>query len=164
MARDLAGTMMSRYTDVMNSKDESVSDTQSKKKVLHKLLIVEDERLFAQLLCDALSDIEGTEVEIAHNGREALVKISESNYDLILTDIQMPEMNGKELLKTIRSHDEKVGILVLTAFPEVDYIREFNDLGIEDFLSKVECDLENLQNLVVEYFRRKEIEFLSDSF
>jgi len=132
--------------------------------VLHRLLIVEDEKLFSQLLCDALADIEGTEVDIAHNGNEALEKIANTSYDLILTDIQMPQMNGKELLKNIRSRDEDVGILVLTAFPEVDYIREFNDLGIEDFLSKTECDLEKLQQMVMEYFRRKEIEFLSDSF
>lgn len=131
---------------------------------MRKLLIVEDEKLFAQLLSDAFSDIEGTEVDMAGNGKEALEMLSKKTYDLVLTDIHMPEMNGRELLKSIRSKDNDVGIIILTAFPEVDYIKEFNDLGIEDFLSKAECDLKSLQELVSEYFRRKEIEFLSESF
>ena len=131
---------------------------------MKRILIVEDERLFAQLLCDALSDQEDTEVVVAHNGREALEIMDESQFDLLLTDIHMPELNGRELLKNLRSRDNQVGIIVLTAFPEVDYIKEFNDLGIVEFLSKDECDLSALQELVADYFHRQKVDFLADAF
>lgn len=131
---------------------------------MKKILIVEDEKLFAQLLSDALSDNEDTDVELASNGRIALQMMDSTDYDLVLTDIHMPEMNGREFLKSLRSRNSKVGIIVLTAFPEVDYIKEFNDLGIEDFLSKDECDLNALQKLVEDYFHRRKVDFLVGGF
>lgn len=152
------------YTLLMSEADSIDKSVSSEAGILHRILIVEDEKLFSQLLCDALSDLEATAVDLAGNGQEALEKISKADYDLIITDIQMPLMNGKDLLKNIRSINQNVGILVLTAFPEVDYIREFNSLGIEDFLSKTECDLELLQQMVQGFLRRRQIEFLSDVF
>lgn len=148
----------------MNHSDPIKNLNSAQTGILHRILIVEDEKLFSQLLCDALSDLEATAVDLAANGQEALEKILQTEYDLIITDIQMPFMNGRDLLKNIRSQDQNVGILVLTAFPEVDYIREFNDLGIEDFLCKTECDLELLQHMVQGILRRRQIEFLSDVF
>ena len=148
----------------MNHSDPIKNLNSAQTGILHRILIAEDEKLFSQLLCDALSDLEATAVDLAANGQEALEKILQTEYDLIITDIQMPFMNGRDLLKNIRSQDQNVGILVLTAFPEVDYIREFNDLGIEDFLCKTECDLELLQHMVQGILRRRQIEFLSDVF
>ena len=65
-----------------------------------RILIVEDEKLFAQLLSDALSDQENVEVNMASNGKIALQMIEDTEYNLVLTDIHMPEMNGREFLKT----------------------------------------------------------------
>lgn len=129
-----------------------------------KILVVEDEKLFAQLLSDALSDQDSLEVHMASNGKEALEMLKNEEYSLVLTDIHMPEMNGREFLKRLRSVNNMIGIVVLTAFPQVDYIREFNDLGIVEFLAKDECDLEVLQNLVSNFLHLQKVEFLSDDF
>ena len=129
-----------------------------------RILIVEDEKLFAQLLSDALSDQENVEVSIASNGKIALEMIDETEFNLVLTDIHMPEMNGREFLKHLRSISNNIGIVVLTAFPQADYIKEFNDLEIVEFLSKDECDLIALQTLVSSYLHRQKVEFLSEDF
>ena len=57
------------------------------------ILVVDDEPLVAALMADTLG-LEGYEVETAKNGREALEKIAARSYDLILSDLQMPELDG----------------------------------------------------------------------
>ena len=120
--------------------------------------------MFAQLLSDALSDQENVEVSIASNGKIALEMIEETEFNLVLTDIHMPEMNGREFMKQLRGLSNNVGIVVLTAFPQADYIKEFNDLEIVEFLSKDECDLTALQTLVSSYLHKQKVEFLSEDF
>lgn len=129
-----------------------------------RILIVEDEKLFAQLLSDALSDQENVEVSMASNGKIALQMLEDTEFNLVLTDIHMPEMNGREFLKNLRSLNNDVGIIVLTAFPQADYIKQFNDLEIVEFLSKDECDLIALQTLVDSYLHKQKVEFLSEGF
>ena len=129
-----------------------------------RILIVEDEKLFAQLLSDALSDQENVEVSMASNGKIALQMLEDTEFNLVLTDIHMPEMNGREFLKNLRSLNNDVGIIVLTAFPQADYIKQFNDLEIVEFLSKDECDLIALQTLVSTYLHKQKVEFLSEGF
>lgn len=129
-----------------------------------RILVVEDEKLFAQLLSDALSDQESIEVSMASNGKIALEMLEQGDYSLVLTDINMPEMNGREFLKRLRSANNDIGIVVLTAFPEADYIKEFNDLEIVEFLSKDECDLRALQTLVNNVLHRQKMDFISDDF
>jgi len=127
-----------------------------------RILIVEDEKLFAQLLSDALSDQENVEVSMASNGKIALQMFEDTEFNLVLTDIHMPEMNGREFLKNLRGLNNHVGIIVLTAFPQADYIKQFNDLEIVEFLSKDECDLIGLQTLVSSYLHKQKVEFLSE--
>ena len=129
-----------------------------------RILVVEDEKLFAELLSDALSDQENVEVSIAPNGKVALEMIAQTEFNLVLTDIHMPEMNGREFLRNLRGLNNNLGIVVLTAFPQADYIKEFNDLEVVEFLSKDECDLQALQSLVASYLHRQKIDFLSEDF
>ncbi|MBW7874827.1 MAG: response regulator [Candidatus Cloacimonetes bacterium] len=127
-----------------------------------KILIVEDERLFAQLLCDALQALPNVIVHVAENGVLALERFQSDSYDLIFTDIHMPEMNGVEFLKKIRTLNDKVGIFVLTAHVQENYIRTFNNLGIEDFLAKSDCDLMELRNLVLNYFHKQAVQLFAE--
>ncbi len=128
-----------------------------------KILVVEDERLFAQLLRDALMVLPGIHVDVAANGDEGLKALDSAEYDLIFTDIHMPEMDGEDFLKAVRSQNETIGIFVLTAHVQENYVRQFNVLGIEDYLDKSNCDLGELRKMVKEYFRRKDIELMSES-
>lgn len=130
--------------------------------MLRKIMVVEDEKLFAQLLSDALKSLPGVQVETVANGADALIALHHHRFDLIFTDIHMPWMNGIEFLTKLREEDSKVGIFVLTAHPQEGYIRSLNHLGIEDFLVKSECDLMYLRSIVEEYFHRLDIELLAE--
>jgi CheY-like chemotaxis protein len=65
-----------------------------------RILIVDDEKVFSDYLRQILSR-KGFESAVAHNGEEALALCERSTYDLILTDIKMPKMDGLELLKRL---------------------------------------------------------------
>src|ERR1051326_9164305 len=77
-----------------------------------RILIVEDDEDIVELLVTVL-DEESNNIEVALNGSEALAKIhTDSNYDLIISDFRMPQMDGLSLLneiKTIRSEERRVG-------------------------------------------------------
>jgi YesN/AraC family two-component response regulator len=129
--------------------------------IKRQVLIVEDEKLFGTLLSDAINDDDELEAFCVLNGKEGLKLLEEKNIELIITDIHMPEMDGREFIdKVCMRYGDSLGIIVLTAFPKEDYIRELNQHDIVEFLTKDECDLEFLLNHVKEFFRRKNIDLL----
>jgi putative two-component system response regulator len=101
------------------------------------ILIVEDNQVLREGIREMLS-VEGYHVLCASNGKEALEQMSTFNPDLILSDIAMPEMDGFEFLRQVRSHAEWVTIpfLILTARGEKDDILIGKSLGVEDYLVK----------------------------
>lgn len=103
------------------------------------VLIVEDHQINALLLGKFLKLNEVT-FDHAMNGKEALVKIKETDYDLILMDLQMPELNGFETASTIRSMDglkyKEVPIIALSASSFNEEKDKVLDAGMNDFLGK----------------------------
>jgi CheY-like chemotaxis protein len=79
-----------------------------------RILLCEDNALNAKI-CTNLLQSEGCIVDIASNGKEGVEKASEGNYDLILMDIRMPVMDGREAAKQIRSLNKDIPIVALTA-------------------------------------------------
>ena len=79
-----------------------------------KILIVDDNRDLASLLKMMLED-EGYEVKSAEDGRDGYLAYLLFRPDLVITDIQMPEKDGLELMKTIRAHDPKVRTIYMSA-------------------------------------------------
>ncbi len=71
------------------------------------ILVVEDEPLVAALIADAL-ELEGYEVETAKDGREALEKIAARSYDVILSDLRMPELDGVGLYRELEQRHESL--------------------------------------------------------
>ncbi len=101
------------------------------------ILIVEDNQVLREGLREILA-IEGYHVLCASNGKEALQEMSTFNPDLILSDLAMPEMDGFEFLRAVRSRPEWVTIpfLILTARGEKDDVLIGKSLGAEDYLVK----------------------------
>ena len=100
-----------------------------------RILIIEDEPQLARLLQLELQ-FEEFEADIAHTGREGLKKFKEENYDLILLDIMLPEMNGMEVLQQIRSTPSYIPVILLTAKNDVkDKVAGLN-LGANDYVTK----------------------------
>ena len=82
-----------------------------------------------------LSDT-GAEIDIANNGREGAEKALADHFDLILMDIQMPEMDGYEALEMIRSKDQNTPVIALTAHALREERERAQRAGFNDYLTK----------------------------
>ena len=103
-----------------------------------KILLVEDNEL-NQLLAVKVFEKWNKKIDIVDNGKLAIEKITNNTYDIILMDIQMPEMDGLELTSYIRENmGEKsvIPIIALTAHATVDEEQKCLDSGMNDYLSK----------------------------
>ncbi len=101
-----------------------------------KILVVEDMEL-NQLLMKTLLDDFGFECEIAGNGKIAVDKLKKNNYDIILMDLQMPEMNGFEATEYIRKTMKlNIPIIALTADVTTVDVAKCKAVGMNDYISK----------------------------
>lgn len=100
-----------------------------------KVLFVEDEKIIREKISSSLSYIVG-EVVCASDGMEALEALKSFSPDLIMTDIEMPHVNGIELIKKVRQKDKDICIMVLTAYTSEKYLLELINLHIEKYIVK----------------------------
>ena len=99
------------------------------------ILIVEDELKIARLLQLEL-EYEGYRTQIAHTGMDGLLAFRDGQVDLVLLDVNLPEMSGFEVLKRIRTTDDLTPVLMLTAKSTVKDKVEGLDLGANDYITK----------------------------
>ncbi|NOY52210.1 MAG: sigma-54-dependent Fis family transcriptional regulator [Deltaproteobacteria bacterium] len=99
------------------------------------VLIVEDEDRMRELLHKIIAR-EGYEVEEAANGSTALARIEDHVYDIVLTDIKMPGLNGIELLKEIKKISPRTYVIIMTAFGTINSAVEAMKQGAYDYISK----------------------------
>ena len=99
-----------------------------------KILVVDDEKLIVKGISVSLQ-ADGMEVDAAYDGEEALGKIREKNYDMVLLDVMLPKMSGMDVCQAVREFSD-VPIIMLTAKGEdMDKILAF-DNGVDDYLTK----------------------------
>jgi len=131
-----------------------------------RILVVDDEASIREFLQIMLKR-EKMDVDLAENGRVAWDKLANEQYDLIISDIQMPEMSGIDLLKKVKEKDPATPVLMITAFGSTETAVEAMKLGAFDYLTKpfkiddvklrIEKALEN-KSLVQDNIRlRKEV-------
>ena len=101
----------------------------------HRVLVVDDEPAVNELICDALR-LAGYEPQVATHGMEALRLIRESPVDLVILDINMPDLDGYEVLSRIRAQENQTPVIVLTARIESTDTRKGFQLGADDFVRK----------------------------
>ena len=99
-----------------------------------RLLIVDDEELIRDLIKEYAED-EGYSCDLACDGSEALEKVEENKYDLIIMDVMMPNMDGYTAMKGIREICDIPVIMLSARVDEVDKLKGF-DLGIDDYVTK----------------------------
>jgi len=100
-----------------------------------RILIVEDEAALAKTMANGLK-AEGYEVDVADSGLTGLWAARENDYDAIILDLLLPEMNGFKLCQSLREDHNNVPILVLTAKQGEHDEAEALDTGADDFLRK----------------------------
>ena len=115
----------------------------------YDILIVEDDLSLCEALCDTL-EIGGYRVVSARNGTEALIKLEYGQFKLVVSDVQMPVMDGFELLKNMQHKYSKTPVLLMTAFGTIPKAVEAMQAGASDYLIKP-FDAAALVNKVADY-------------
>jgi two-component system response regulator (stage 0 sporulation protein F) len=95
---------------------------------MKKLLIVDDQNGIRILLTEVFST-EGYQTYQASNGKLALEIVRNASPDLVLLDMKIPGMDGLDILKHIKSIDASIKVIMMTAYGELDMIKEATDLG-----------------------------------
>jgi len=123
---------------------------------LRKILVIDDEQNIRRMLARVLSS-EGFIVKEAINGLEALKRLEEENYSLVLLDLKMPGLNGIETLKKIRKNDLNLPVIMMSAYGSILEAVEAMKLGALDYLIKP-FDIEELKILIKRAIKQYELE------
>ena len=102
---------------------------------MEKILIVDDEEN-ARIGLEKLLEREGYQVNAVANGFEALDYLSRKSVDLVITDINMPEMNGLVFLRELNRTHPTVSLIMVTAYGGVESYLEAMNLGAFEYLNK----------------------------
>ena len=100
-----------------------------------RILLAEDEQMLAEILSDTLTD-RGFEVALAYNGEQALQMARADHFDVIVTDVMMPRLDGFSLTRRLRSEGRNVPVLFLTARSATEDVVQGFKVGGNDFLRK----------------------------
>jgi DNA-binding response OmpR family regulator len=102
-----------------------------------KILIIEDDRYISKMYQLKLS-LDGFDVQVADNGRIGLEKVSEFKPDIILTDILMPELDGFEVIKSVKADEDlkTIPILIMSNLGQEDHIQKGLELGALGYIVK----------------------------
>lgn len=103
---------------------------------MKNVLVVDDEMVLRMLIVDSLEDLD-CQVDEAENGMEAIEKINEHNYDIMILDYMMPELTGIELLNKVDSESIKdTYVLMLTAKAQEKDQLQAKEAGVDYFMKK----------------------------
>ena len=109
---------------------------------MYKILLLEDDELFSSTVEEILQD-EGFIVDVANDGEECLSLNYEKNYDLYIFDINVPKINGLDLLKQLRQSNDNTPTIFLTSYKDRDTLHDAFLKGCDDYLKKP-VDLDEL--------------------
>jgi DNA-binding NtrC family response regulator len=111
-----------------------------------RILVVDDEPVVRESLLNWFAE-DGYPIEMADSGYEALQKMKESNWDILLTDVKMPGMDGLELQQQAKEVDPNITVIIMTAYASVDSAKEAIKEGAYDYVTKP-LDPDDLQQII----------------
>ena len=117
------------------------------------ILIIEDEQQLCRSIAEGLR-IDGYEADVCFDGEEGFSLCMSENYDLILLDLNLPGMDGLEILRKFREHNASTPVLILSARGQIQDKVEGLDLGANDYLTKP-FHFEELEARIRSLTRRK---------
>ncbi len=118
-----------------------------------KVLIAEDHRMTAKLLQSMLNKQENIHVvDIALDGKDVLSKLESGDIDVLLLDLEMPIMNGFEIMSEMAGQNIPARILILSAHNEKDFIEKSISLGADGYMTKG-SDLDEIINALRSVFQ-----------
>lgn len=99
------------------------------------ILIVDDEEMMRTLLNRILSR-EGYKIRSAEDGVVALEVLKAEKFDIIISDMKMPRMDGFELLKIVKNEYPKIGVIIMTAYGDTYTVKDALLLGADEYITK----------------------------
>ncbi len=100
-----------------------------------KILVVDDEVMMRNLLLKILES-EGYQITLASSAHDALEKLEKNKFDLMLSDVKMPGMNGFELLEEVKKKWTDMAVIVMTGYGDAYSVKEALLKGADEYLSK----------------------------
>ncbi len=110
------------------------------------ILVIDDKDSMRDMLSASLTS-EGYDVDAAGSGDIGIAKSKEKHFDVVLTDLKMPDISGLEVLSQVKEHDPDTAVIVMTAYGTIENAVEAMKRGAFDFLQKP-FDINHLQMLV----------------
>ena len=102
--------------------------------VMPRILVVDDEPTISGMLYEVLK--KKYSVNVVETGEAALKQIKQNDYDLVITDVYLPDLNGMEILKTVKQMDPASGVIVITGQGSIENAVKAMKDGAYDFLAK----------------------------
>ena len=99
------------------------------------VLVVDDEKTVCKS-CKRILTQEGYNVDVALSGEEALSKVKANGFDVVITDWKMPEIDGLELARRIKSENPDIAVILITGYPSLDTSIEAIRSGVSDYVPK----------------------------
>lgn len=116
-----------------------------------KIIIIDDEQDILNTLVRYFKRKDKIEVDVFTNPLNGLEAIKGGKYDLVLTDIMMPEMDGIELLKRVKEVKPSLPVVMMTAYSTIDKILECDKLGANDYITKPFISLKDVESKVLDF-------------
>jgi len=101
-----------------------------------RILIIDDDEMLASMLCEQLSGLEGYDCEVVHNGQAGLDRVADGYFDVIILDVEMPDMNGHEVCRELRARDVMTPIVMLTVQDSDQATISGFEAGATDYVTK----------------------------
>jgi len=121
----------------------------------HRILIVDDDRAMRSFLSTILRD-DGYTVEEAKDGRDGLARIESVDYDLVITDLRMPDMSGIDLIRSGQEKKPDLLCIIITAYGSIGNAVEAMKVGAADYLTKPLQSPDELRHVVGRVLREAE--------
>jgi DNA-binding NtrC family response regulator len=125
---------------------------------VRRILVVDDEPSIGKALTLGLSTKE-LEVDVAENGRIGVRLGSRKHYDVLIADLCLPDIDGLEVIRRIKSHSPEIVSIVITGNPERESSMEATSQGVNVYLEKP-LDLKSLKNAIERGLEERELERL----
>jgi DNA-binding NtrC family response regulator len=103
---------------------------------MNRILVIDDEKAVLNYLLVTLTQAQRFKVEVLSDSTKAFEMIDSGNFDLILLDMDMPEVPGREVLKYVREHHPEIEVVILTGVEDVELAVESMKMGAYDYLCK----------------------------
>ena len=117
-----------------------------------RILFVDDEKIVNEIIKDVLDD-ENQFVTVASNGEDALALLKDNSFDLVISDVKMPGMDGIQLLSEIKKIDSTIAVIMLTAFGDRELYLKAMSCGAAEYLNKP-VGLYEIKSIVQQYLNR----------